>query len=570
MRASLPTNVRSGQRLIRWPDRSSSGAHSAGMSITIASFDGADPAAVDAAYRIGAAANDADRAGLPAAVCRRRFDALFHTPMPGTRSLWALARLGRRAGRLPRSSTCRSSTTPTTPPSSCCVHPEQRRRGRRPGAARVRACGLLREHGRKRVVGDGRRRAARRAGPSVAGDAFAAAMGAQPALAEVRRRLDVDHARPGRATTRRSPRPGRGPRATARSAGRAPTPQEYVADVAYLDGRLITDAPMGDLEWEPEQVDADRIRGIERRWTRGAGGATTPGAARRDRPAGRLDAARTSAPPPTGTRWQQITIVDPAHRGHRLGLIVKVENLRHLLAHEPAAAGRSTPGTRPANSYMIAINEAARLPPGRRLDRLAARRSEPAGTRPLRARPTLAATGCGMMAGMTETPHPLYARHADTLDRALTAITERGYWSAYPESPSPRVYGETAAADGKAAFEAYLGGDFPLDQPGTRRPGRHRGEPVRGRRWTCATRTPDADELLAAAAAALPAWRDAGPQARVGRLPGDPRPAAQAHLRAGQRGAVHHRPGVRDGLPGRRRARAGPGAGGDRLRVRAR
>ncbi|MEV5447768.1 phenylacetic acid degradation protein PaaN, partial [Streptomyces sp. NPDC052644] len=68
---------------------------------------------------------------------------------------------------------------------------------------------------------------------------------------------------------------------------------------------------------------------------------------------------------------------------------------------------------------------------------------------------------------MTETPHPLYDRHADTLHRALTAITERGYWSAYPESPSPRVYGETAAADGKAAFEAYLGGDFPLDQPGT-------------------------------------------------------------------------------------------------------
>src|SRR3954451_16352364 len=71
-----------------------------------------------------------------------------------------------------------------------------------------------------------------------------------------------------------------------------------------------------------------------------------------------------------------------------------------------------------------------------------------------------------MMAGMTETPHPLYDRHAETLDRALTAITERGYWSAYRESPSPRVYGETAAADGKAAFEAYLGGDFPLDQPG--------------------------------------------------------------------------------------------------------
>ncbi|MBY8873074.1 phenylacetic acid degradation protein PaaN [Micromonospora sp. PLK6-60] len=116
---------------------------------------------------------------------------------------------------------------------------------------------------------------------------------------------------------------------------------------------------------------------------------------------------------------------------------------------------------------------------------------------------------------MTETPHPLYDRHADTLSRALTAISERGYWSAYPESPSPRVYGETAAADGKAAFEAYLAADFPLDQPTD-------GERVATEaspfgvaldvRYPHAT----ADQLVGAATAALPAWRDAGPQARAG------------------------------------------------------
>lgn len=120
-----------------------------------------------------------------------------------------------------------------------------------------------------------------------------------------------------------------------------------------------------------------------------------------------------------------------------------------------------------------------------------------------------------MMAGMTETPHPLYDRHADTLNRALTAITERGYWSAYPESPSPRVYGETAAADGKAAFEAYLGGDFPLDQPGAADRVATEASPFGvelGVRYPHA----GADELVAAASAALPAWRDAGPQARAG------------------------------------------------------
>ncbi|MEH1027857.1 phenylacetic acid degradation protein PaaN [Micromonospora sp. DT68] len=116
---------------------------------------------------------------------------------------------------------------------------------------------------------------------------------------------------------------------------------------------------------------------------------------------------------------------------------------------------------------------------------------------------------------MTETPHPLYDRHADTLNRALTAITERGYWSAYPESPSPRVYGETAAADGKAAFEAYLGGDFPLDQPGT---GRRIATEASPFGVELAVRYPHAgtDELIRAASTALPAWRDAGPQARVG------------------------------------------------------
>lgn len=120
-----------------------------------------------------------------------------------------------------------------------------------------------------------------------------------------------------------------------------------------------------------------------------------------------------------------------------------------------------------------------------------------------------------MMAGMTETPHPLYDRHADTLNRALTAITERGYWSAYPESPSPRVYGETAAADGKAAFEAYLGGDFPLDQPGA---GDRVATETSPFGVQLAVRYPHAGpgELVSAATTALPAWRDAGPQARVG------------------------------------------------------
>ena len=65
-------------------------------------------------------------------------------------------------------------------------------------------------------------------------------------------------------------------------------------------------------------------------------------------------------------------------------------------------------------------------------------------------------------------PADLYERHRDLLDRALVAIGSREYWSPFPESPSKSVYGETAAADGDAAFRALLGKPFPVDVPGTR------------------------------------------------------------------------------------------------------
>ena len=62
--------------------------------------------------------------------------------------------------------------------------------------------------------------------------------------------------------------------------------------------------------------------------------------------------------------------------------------------------------------------------------------------------------------------HLLFDKHRATLDGALHAIATRGYWSPYSEMPSPKVYGETAAADGKQAFESHLGRNFELDQPG--------------------------------------------------------------------------------------------------------
>src|SRR5450830_1297137 len=62
--------------------------------------------------------------------------------------------------------------------------------------------------------------------------------------------------------------------------------------------------------------------------------------------------------------------------------------------------------------------------------------------------------------------HPLFEKHRSTLDSALQAIQTRGYWAAYNEMPSPKTYGETAAEDGKRAFEAHLGKKFEIEQPG--------------------------------------------------------------------------------------------------------
>ena len=71
----------------------------------------------------------------------------------------------------------------------------------------------------------------------------------------------------------------------------------------------------------------------------------------------------------------------------------------------------------------------------------------------------------------TNTEHD-HRRHRETLERALTAIRERSYWSAYPENL--KAYGEESPArsrppTGKAAFDGYLGKPFPLEQARHRR-----------------------------------------------------------------------------------------------------
>ncbi len=108
----------------------------------------------------------------------------------------------------------------------------------------------------------------------------------------------------------------------------------------------------------------------------------------------------------------------------------------------------------------------------------------------------------------------LVERHRPTLEAAVAAAAQRGYWSAYPESPSPKVYGETAAAEGLEAYQAYLGKPFPIDQPSTDGWVGSERSPF-GPKLGVTYPHPEVDALLAAMKAALPAWRDAGPETRA-------------------------------------------------------
>lgn len=111
--------------------------------------------------------------------------------------------------------------------------------------------------------------------------------------------------------------------------------------------------------------------------------------------------------------------------------------------------------------------------------------------------------------------HSLFTKHERTLEQALQAIETRGYWSPFAETPSPKVYGETAQAEGQASFEAHLDKHFELDQPASAETVGAEKSPF-GIGLGITYPKPDAAQLFAAAASAQAAWRRAGPHAWIG------------------------------------------------------
>jgi GNAT superfamily N-acetyltransferase len=119
---------------------------------------------------------------------------------------------------------------------------------------------------------------------------------------------------------------------------------------------MSTDEPAGDSAREEEMWDAERLR--EHEDLRVARGTSKLVAVAQHLPSGRLVAMSELllAHDTPDQAWQLVTVVHPAHRGHRLGLAVKIANLEALARRAPAARLIVT-GNAAVNAPMIAVND---------------------------------------------------------------------------------------------------------------------------------------------------------------------------------------------------------------------
>ena len=98
-----------------------------------------------------------------------------------------------------------------------------------------------------------------------------------------------------------------------------PVPDDVIEEFGVLVGSVVTEAPTGGLEVEPEVFDADRIRADEVVFeAAGRTKYTTLALAPDGSAAGYTEIATAQHDPGRGYQWG--TLVLPAHRGHRLGL----------------------------------------------------------------------------------------------------------------------------------------------------------------------------------------------------------------------------------------------------------
>jgi GNAT superfamily N-acetyltransferase len=135
---------------------------------------------------------------------------------------------------------------------------------------------------------------------------------------------------------------------------RGPCPDEWVDGYADLRRILTEEAPSGDAGLENEYWDAARVRKDEADLVRVGREMQVVVARAAD---GELAGHTQLAFPSDGIEvYQWDTLVRPAHRGHGLGLALKI---RAMQASDDLLAGRRriTTWNAASNSYMIAVNE---------------------------------------------------------------------------------------------------------------------------------------------------------------------------------------------------------------------
>ncbi len=136
-----------------------------------------------------------------------------------------------------------------------------------------------------------------------------------------------------------------------------PTPKRWLDDIALLSTRMATDAPSAGLEIDEDVWDAARIRAQEARAARA--GRVHFTAAVEHLPTGQLVAFNGVLVPDNRQRpvQQGPTLALKEHRGHRLGMMVKVANIQQLAEHSPESSLIITDNAE-ENRPMLDVNEA--------------------------------------------------------------------------------------------------------------------------------------------------------------------------------------------------------------------
>lgn len=194
----------------------------------------------------------------------------------------------------------------------------------------------------------------RRGVPQAPGDAFATARGFSLVHVEERRDLvlPVDPASLDRLEQAALPHAA----GYTLSGWVGDTPPGLLDARARLSERISADAPTGAADIEPESWDAERVWARDRTIV-AMDRFCIATAARHDATGELVGVTDITVPREDGeVAWQWDTVVDPAHRGHRLGLLLKIANLRVLEALD-LPARRVATWNATTNTFMIRVNE---------------------------------------------------------------------------------------------------------------------------------------------------------------------------------------------------------------------